>query len=72
MAEIVIFWTSFIIMSFPQLVLFFMKKENIENAYYGENNDEDEDDQPEKGPAEVGNSNRKPVVDQASDINHFP
>ncbi len=42
MAEIVIFWTTFFVMSFPQIILWFMKAENIEDAWAGKNEEEEE------------------------------
>ena len=35
LAEVIIFWVTFFLMSFPMLILKFMKKENIEKAYQG-------------------------------------
>ncbi len=44
----IIFWLTFVIMSFPQIFLFFMKKESVEEAYQGANEEEEEGDNDEK------------------------
>lgn len=40
-AEVVIFWTSFIFQTFPQILLKFMSRENIEEALNGEGDDDE-------------------------------
>ena len=42
-AEIIIFWTTFFIMSFPMLFLKFMSKQKVEKCYIGNATEEEED-----------------------------
>jgi hypothetical protein len=42
-AEVVIFWTTFFIMSFPMLFLKFMSKQKVEKCYIGNASEEEED-----------------------------
>ena len=46
-AEVIIFWTTFIFQTFPQLLLKLMSQENIEEAYTGEQEDEHEGEKKE-------------------------
>lgn len=49
MAEVIIFWITFFVMSFPQIILFFMKKESIEDAYQGPKEEEEGEGEGEGG-----------------------
>lgn len=42
MAEVIVFWVTFHVMSFPQVFFFFMSKENLDSALVEEGDDEDE------------------------------
>lgn len=48
MAEVIVFWTTFFIMSIPQLFFIFMKKENLEDAINQDEEDESNDSEDEK------------------------
>ena len=53
-AEVIIFWTTFIIMSFPQIFMRFISLEKLEVAWRGEENDDEEEE--EKNKEEPGNA----------------
>ena len=47
MAEVIIFWTTFVFMSFPQILLKFMKSDSIKEAYLGDDEEEEDGDKKE-------------------------
>jgi len=42
-SEVIVFWTTFHILSVPQIFYFFMSKENLENALVDEEGEEGEE-----------------------------
>jgi hypothetical protein len=48
LAEVIIFWTTFFFLSFPQLYLICIGKKRIEKSLNASSDDEDEDDKDKK------------------------
>jgi hypothetical protein len=48
LAEVIIFWTTFFFLSFPQLYLVCIGKKRIEKSLNASSDDEDEDDKDKK------------------------
>ena len=44
LAEVILFWLTYVFMSFPQIIIYFMKKANLEDALREKDSD-DEDEQ---------------------------
>ena len=42
-AEVIVFWTTFHILSFPQIFFLFMSNENLDDALKNEEEEEEED-----------------------------
>ena len=46
--EVIVFWVTFVVLSFPQLFLLCMKRENVEKAFIGKSEEEDNEGEEKK------------------------
>ena len=43
LAEVILFWLTYVFMSFPQIIIYFMKKANLEDALREKDSDDEDD-----------------------------